>query len=192
MPYPRGVSVDALPAGLPTTRTWMVDPRHSSIGFAVKHHAVATFRAGFAEFEGAYDGATRTFSGTVQAASVQTFEMLRNELVGPTFFDAEQHPAISFASTSVDADGGTLSVEGDLTLKGVTKRVRGSGTIVGPSTVAHYDGTVHDHIGVDLQFTIDRRDFGVDFNNELIAGGLNLSWDVQLELSLELAAPHED
>jgi polyisoprenoid-binding protein YceI len=184
------MSVEALQTGkLPTTRTWTVDPRHSSIRFSVKHHAVATYGAGFGEFEGQYDAAARTFSGAVQAGSVQTFEMLRNELVGPQFFDAEQYPEISFVSTSVEEDGGTLAVEGDLTIKGVTKRVRGTGAVIGPSTVAHYDGTVHDHIGVDLELTIDRRDFGIDFNNELVAGGLNLSWDVKIALSLELSAP---
>lgn len=186
------MSVEAVEAAqLPTSGTWTVDPRHSSIRFAVKHHAVATYSAGFGEFEGRYDAETRTFMGSVNAASVHTFEMLRNELVGPTFFDAERYPAFGFVSSAVAEDGGTLTLEGDLTLKGVTKPVRGSGAIVGPSTVAHFDGTVHDHIGIDLTFVIDRRDFGIDFNNELVAGGLNLSWDVRIDLSLELSAPRE-
>jgi polyisoprenoid-binding protein YceI len=184
------MSSEAVEAGrLPTTRTWTVDPLHSSVRFSVTHHAVATYRAGFGEFAGTYDAATRTFAGTVQAASVQTFEMLRGDLVGERFFDAAKHPEISFASTSVRDDGGALTVEGDLTLKGVTKSVRAAGRAVGPSTVAHYDGTVHDHVGIDLELTIDRRDFGVDFNNELLAGGLNLGWDVRIELALELTAP---
>jgi polyisoprenoid-binding protein YceI len=118
--------------------------------------------------------------------------MLRNDLVGERFFEVESHPTISFVSSSVEERDGALVVEGDLTLKGVTKPVRGVGTVVGPSTVAHYDGTVHDHFGIDLELTIDRRDFGVDFNNELIAGGLNLGWDVQIELALELSAPVEE
>jgi polyisoprenoid-binding protein YceI len=187
------MSIEAVEAGrLPTTRTWTVDPLHSSIRFAVKHHAVATYRAGFGEFAGTFDAATRTFAGTVQAASVQTFEMLRNDLVGERFFDAEKHPEMSFVSTSVQEQDGTLTVEGDLTLKGVTRGVRATGTIVGLSTVAHYDGTVHDHLGIDLDLTIDRRDFGIDFNNELLAGGLNLGWDVRIELALELSAPVDD
>jgi polyisoprenoid-binding protein YceI len=186
------MSIDAVQAGrLPTTGTWTIDPRHSSIRFAVKHHAVATYRAGFGEFEGQYDAAARTFTGTVQATSVQTFEMLRNDLVGDRFFEAERYPTISFVSSSVEERDGALIVEGDLTLKGATKRVRGEGTITGPSTVAHYDDTVHDHLGIDLELTIDRRDFGVDFNNELLAGGLNLGWDVRIELALELSAPVE-
>jgi polyisoprenoid-binding protein YceI len=187
------MSIQAVGAGrLPTTRTWTVDPLHSSIRFAVTHHAVATYRAGFGEFSGTYDAATRTFSGTVQAASVQTFEMLRGDLVGARFFDAEHYPEMSFVSTSVRDDDGSLAVDGDLTLKGVTKGVHATGTVVGPSTVAHYDGTVHDHVGIDLELTIDRRDFGIDFNNDLLAGGLNLGWDVRIELALELTAPVEN
>jgi polyisoprenoid-binding protein YceI len=179
--------------GLPVTGAWAVDPRHSAVGFKVKHHAVATFGGRFAEVQGAYDASTGTLSGSARTDSVQVpIPLLRDHLVSDAFFDAESHPEITFASTSVTADDGALTVEGDLTLRGVTRRVTATGTISGPSRVAHYDGTVHDHIGMDLAVTIDRRDYGVSFNNELVDGRLNLGWDVRLEFALELSTPVED
>ena len=117
------MSIETIGAGrLPATRTWTIDSNHSSIRFAVKHHAVATYRAGFGEFQGQYDAGARTFTGTVQTASVQTFEMLRNDLVGDRFFQADQYPTISFVSSSVEEEDGALTVDGDLTLKVETGR----------------------------------------------------------------------
>jgi polyisoprenoid-binding protein YceI len=187
------MSVEASQTGqLPATGTWTVDPVHSTVGFRVKHHAVGTFRGRFAEVAGSYDASAGTLTGSARAASVQVpIDMLRDHLLKEDFFDAEQHPEITFVSTSVTADGGALAVEGDLTLRGVTQRVQATGTISGPSRVAHYDGTVHDHIGMDLELTIDRRDFGVSFNNPLVDGQLNLGWDVGLEFALELSSPVE-
>jgi polyisoprenoid-binding protein YceI len=184
------MSVEASETGqLPATGTWTVDPFHSTAGFRIKHHAVGTFRSGFAGVEGSYDASTGTLSGSVRTDSVQVTGPLRDHLLTDAFFDAERNPTISFVSTSVTADGGALSVDGDLTLRGVTRPVHATGTISGPSRVQHYDGTVHDHIGIDLELTIDRRDFGVSFNNELVDGRLNLGWDVGLEFALELSTP---
>ena len=187
------MSVETSETGrLPATGTWTVDPMHSTVGFRVKHHAVGTFKGRFSEIEGSYDASTGTLTGSARADSVQVpIEMLRNHLVSDAFLDAENHPAITFVSTSVTAQDGALSVEGDLTLRGVTRRVRTTGAISGPSRVAHYDGSVHDHIGIDLELTIDRRDYGVSFNNELVDGRLNLGWDVVLEFALELSTPVE-
>ena len=187
------MSVETSETGqLPTTGTWAVDPIHSTIAFKVKHHAVATFRGRFADVRGAYDASAGALTGSARAESVQVaMPMLRDHLLTDGFFDAERHPEITFASTSVAAQDGALSVEGDLTIRGVTKRVQATGTITGPSRVNRHDGTVNDHIGMDLETTIDRRDFGVSFNNELADGRLNLGWDVVLEFSLELSTPVE-
>jgi polyisoprenoid-binding protein YceI len=173
---------------LPTTGVWDVDPRHSSVRFRVVHHSVATFRSAFGEFAGRFDAAAGTLTGSARVESVQTFEMLRDRLLEEDFFDAANYPEITFASTSLEADGSSLAVEGDLTIKGVTKRVRATGTVHGTAPVFHYQTkTVHEHLGLDLELTIDRRDFDVSYNNEIVNGALNLSWDVTLELALELA-----
>lgn len=177
---------------LPVSRVWTVDPMHSSIGFAVTHHAVGTFRTGFDEFNGQYDPSTGALSGSARAHSVRAFPMLHDTLLSPDFFDAEKHPEIGFASSAVKADGEVLTVEGELTIKGVAKPIQATGTISETSRVRHHDGTVRDHIGMDLTTEIDRRDFGVAFNNELFDGQLNLGWNVVLDFALELSAPVED
>jgi polyisoprenoid-binding protein YceI len=176
--------------GLPATGTWSIDPNHSTATFRVIHHAVATFRARFTEVEGTYDAASGTLRGSVAVSSVHVaMDMLRDHLQTDAFFDAANHPRIEFVSTSVTADGGALSVDGDLTIRGVTRPVHAEGTVSGPSRVARPDGSVNDHIGIDLATTIDRRDYGVSFNNELVDGRLNLGWEVELDLALELTSP---
>lgn len=178
---------------LPSTRVWTIDPRHSSVQFVVTHNAVSTFRASFSDFEGRYDAVAGTLRGSVAADSVQlSFDKLREALVSPQFFDAERYPVISFTSSDVKADGDALTIDGEMTMMDVTKPIRATGTISGMSKVGHPDGSIHDHFGMDLQAAIDRRDFGVAFNNELFDGQLNLGWTVKLDFALELSAPVED
>ena len=175
---------------LPTTGTWAVDPIHSTVGFRIKHHAVGTFQGFFAQFEAEFDAAAGTLNGSAVAASVEVFEMLQKHLLSPDFFDAEANPKITFESTSLTAEGGVLTVEGNLTLRGVTKAVTARGSYLGPSKVAGAGGHPDSkRLGFDLAFDIDRRDYGIMFNNELLDGQLNLGWDVTLEFSLEFSAP---
>src|SRR4051794_30688408 len=106
------------PHALPDTGTWEIDSRHSTMRFSVIHHAVAWFRAGFHPITGTYDSATRTLTGEVRTADLQVpIDPLRNHLLTPDFFDAQQHPTIAFASTRIDGDDANLTIEGELTLK---------------------------------------------------------------------------
>ncbi len=116
--------------------------------------------------------------------------MLRNHLLTPDFFDAEQHPAIAFASTRIDGDDANLAIEGDLTLKGVTRPVTATGSATTPTAVKHPDGSVGEHFGIELEATIDRREYGVSFNNMLPDGIENLGWDVRIDVALELIEAH--
>ena len=171
---------------LPAVGMWEIDSRHSTMRFSVRHHAVASFRASFYPITGSYDAENRKLVGQVRIEDIQVpIEPLRQHLQRPEFFDGEQYPTISFESTSIAADGSALTVEGDLTMKGVTRRVRATGTAAEPVAVLHPDGEAL-HFGVDLSLTIDRRDFGVSFNNELPSGILNLGWEVQIDVALEL------
>jgi polyisoprenoid-binding protein YceI len=173
---------------LPDTGVWELEARHSSVRFRIVNHAVTTFRSGFGEFEGLYDASASKLTGSATVASLQTFDALRDRLFEEDFFAAEAYPKIGFESTSIEADGSSLVVEGDLTMKGVTKRVRAQGAVGGIVPILHHrTNTVHEHLGIDLELTIDRRDFGVSFNNRLENGALNLGWDVSLELALEFA-----
>jgi polyisoprenoid-binding protein YceI len=177
---------------LPTTRTWAVDPMHSTVGFSVTHHAVGTFRGRFTEFEAEFDAAAGKLKGSATTASVDTFEMLNEHLLGEDFLDAANHPKIVFESSSIEMRSGELVVKGDLTFRGVTKPVTTKGSVIGPSKVEGWEGSPDtEHIGIDLETTIDRRDFGMEYNNELLSGQQNLGWDVTLEFSLELVTEAE-
>ena len=171
----------ALPTGI-----WKSDPVHSSVGFSVKHMVVATFRGAFTDFAitlATEDGEPRIY-GAVRVDSVDVRdENLKGHLLSPEFFDAERHPEITFTSTGIRVDGDELSVDGELTIKGTTKSVEARGTIVGPAE--HPAGG--ERIGVELETTVDRTEFGLDWNAELPKGGVMVENPVTLTVHLELA-----
>jgi polyisoprenoid-binding protein YceI len=179
--------ITAEQATLPTTGKWNFDTTHSAVRFSIVNHAVAWFRAGFQPVVGAFDGDTQVLAGEVQVNDVQVgMDILHGHLQRADFFDAENHPAISFRSTRLEGVGGRLLLEGDLTIKGVTRSIFTIGSFTAPELVAHYDGTEVRHFGIELGVTIDRRDYDLSFNNSLPSGVTNLGWEVAIEVSLEL------
>ena len=173
---------------LPAAGVWSIDSAHSTVNFSVRHHAVATFRSAFTNITGAYDGAAGRLTGQVAVADITLtgLDRLKGHILTPDFFDADEHPTFTFASTSITPEGDGLAVAGDLTLRGVTRPIVASGLVRGPQTVRHGDGRVTDRLGIDLVTTIDRRDFGISFNNEVAEGIVNLGWEVRIEAALEL------
>ncbi len=169
----------------PLTGTWTIDPVHSSVGFSVKH-LVATFRAGFDSVDGSYDADAGVLRGSAAVASLDVKqEDLKGHLLSPDFFDAASHPTVDFVSSSVRAgQDGTLEVDGALTLRGVTRAVTGVGTITEATSGPH--GNV---VGIELQATVDRSDFGLTWNMDLPGGKKALGDDVMLALSFELGQP---
>ena len=167
----------ALPTG-----TWKLDPVHSTIGFAVKHNVVATFRGSFGEVAGSLgpDG----IEGTAKVESIAIDEPnLKGHLLSPEFFDADRHPELSFHSRDIRVDGDRAEVNGEITIKGVTKPILLTGSVVGPTEDA-YGGS---RLGLELETTVDRREFGLDWNAPLPGGGFMLSNDVTIRGELELA-----
>lgn len=166
--------------GLPTG-TWTLDPVHSTIGFAVKHSGVMTFRGTFDDVDAkVVDG---RLEGTAKVASVRVDDPnLAGHLQTPDFFDAEQFPELRFVSKQVDRDGDTVSIEGDLTLRGVSLPVEISGTITGPIT----DGYGNQRLGLDVEATINRRDYGIDWSQDLPSGEPALADDVTITANLAL------
>jgi polyisoprenoid-binding protein YceI len=164
--------------------TWKSDPVHSTVGFAVKHHVVATFRGKFTDYEATLLGGDEPkLTGVVKAASVVTEDANQQaHLQSPDFFDAERHPEFSFESTSIRKDGESFVADAQLTLKGVTKPVTVTGTIAGPVSDP-YGG---ERLGLTLETTIDRTAFGIDWNAPLPGGGLAVSNEVRLIAELEL------
>ena len=166
--------------GIPTG-TWNLDPVHSSLGFAIKHSGVMTFRGDFPEFDaGLADG---RLVGTARVASVRVDEPnLAGHLQTPDFFDAEQFPELRFVSNSIERDGERVSIAGDLTLRGVTHAVELSGTASGPVT----DGYGTQRLGLDLETTINRHDYGISWNQPLPSGEPALADDVVITANIAL------
>ena len=160
--------------------TYTLDPIHSHVGFSIKHMVVATYRGSFESFDAKLvDG---VLDGTVDVGSVKVKDdNLAGHLQSPDFFDAEHFPQITFRSTSITVDGDAVTVEGELTLKGVTKPISGTGELSGPGATPHGE-----KLGISLQTKLDRTEFGLDWNAELPKGGFALGNDVKVEVDLEL------
>jgi polyisoprenoid-binding protein YceI len=176
---------------LPGTGLWSIDSAHSTVNFSVRHHAVATFRSSFTNISGTYDGAQRQLVGEVQVADVTLtgLDHLKGHILTPDFFNAEEFPTFSFRSASIEQNGDQLTLEGELTLRGITKPITASGSFRGPQTVRQGGGNVSERFGIDLTTTIDRREWEINFNNEIAEGITNLGWDVKIEAALELYVP---
>jgi len=169
------------------TGTYAIDSTHSSIGFVARHAMVTKVRGSFNEFEGsgyfdAENPAASSLQLTIQAASIDTRNADRDaHLKGNDFFDMETYPTITFASTAVESVGdANYRVTGDLTIKGVTKPVtidfEYTGTAVDP-----YNNT---RIGLEGKTVVNRKDWGVNWNAALEAGGVLVSEKVTLEFEV--------
>jgi polyisoprenoid-binding protein YceI len=175
-------------ADLPQTGVWEIDSHHSTIHFSVTHHAVATFRSTFTDVTGAYDAEQGELAGEVEVKNITLtgLDRLKGHIFTPDFFDAEEFPTISFRSAKIHEDRHEVVVEGELTLRGVTKPITARGSVNGPQAIYRDGELVSERIGIDLVTTIDRREWGVNFNNEVAQGVTNLGWDVKIDAALEL------
>lgn len=169
------------------TGTYTIDPTHSRIGFVARHAMVTKVRGSFDEFEGTgrFDAEQPERSQlqlTIQAASIDT----RNEdrdahLRSNEFFDMETYPTLTFVSTSVEPTGEDhFKVTGDLTIKGVTKPVTVDFEYIGTAV----DPFGNHRLGLEGTTTINRKDWGVNWNAALEAGGVLVSEKVTLELEV--------
>jgi polyisoprenoid-binding protein YceI len=174
-----------IPAG-----TYVVDPVHSSIGFAVIHNGVSTFRSGFRDYEARITGGEQpSLEGTVEVAGIDiSEEQLKGHLLSPDFFDAERHPQLRFNSTELSVeDDGTLHLRGELEIKGETREVQASGKFA--QLGEDLGGSAR--VGLSLEATVDRRSFGLDWNAELPSGGEVLDYAVSIAVELELVREAE-
>jgi polyisoprenoid-binding protein YceI len=109
-------------------------------------------------------------------------ENLYAHLLSPEFFDAERNPEIIFESNQISRDGDKLTVEGELTVKGITKAVVARGEIAGPAP----GPADSERLGIDLETIVDRHDFGLDWQMDLPGGGKTLGDDATLTVHVEL------
>ena len=173
------ISPDRIPTG-----TYTVDPTHSNVGFEVKHMGIATVRGAFKQFAGSVDasGDAPRLEGAVEVASIDTGEQNRDgHLQSPEFFDAAQHPQITFHSTATDASAdGAITLKGEITIKGVTKPIELTGTLAENGQ----DPWGKERIGFELEGSIDRREFDLKWNQTLPNGNLLVANTVKLIVSV--------
>jgi polyisoprenoid-binding protein YceI len=167
------------------TGTWAVDPAHSNVEFSAKHLGIATVRGTFNEFEGSLevgeDGSARA-RGTVQAASLDTNEDGRDtHLRSEEFFHAEVHPELSFESTEIRAlDEDSFLIHGELTMRGVTRPVVLEAELQGTET----DPWGNERVALEARGSLNRRDWGMTFNQALGSGNMLVSDKVKLTLDI--------
>lgn len=166
--------------------TWVIDPVHSEVGFVVRHMMVSKVRGKFATFSGeivtGQEPLGSSVSATIDLASISTGNDQRDAHIrSADFFEVETYPTMTYRSTGVRVDGDDYVLDGQLTLKGVTKDVplRLELNGFGPDA---YGGT---RAGFSATAEINRRDFGVDFNAAMETGGVVVSDKVTIQLEIE-------
>jgi polyisoprenoid-binding protein YceI len=168
-----------LPTGI-----WTVDPVHSQVSFAVGYH-VGTFRGSFAPIEARLevgDDGSAKLTGSVAVGGVRVQdENLAGHLQSPDFFDAERAPEISFVSSGIRPDGDELEIDGELTIRAVTVPVTARGRIGEQKQYME-----RPYFGLELEATIDRTRFGLNWNNPLPSGEQALANEVAITAELYL------
>jgi polyisoprenoid-binding protein YceI len=155
------------------TGTWSVDPVHSHVAFEVAYAGTSTFSGGFREFGGAVADGVLTGAATVASVDVKD-EQLNGHLQTPDFFDSRRFPEITFRTSDLE--------RGELTIKGVTRPVAISASVSEPNV----DPFGRERVGVTLEATVDRNEFGVSWNAPNQGGGNYLGDDVKIVADLSL------
>src|SRR5687768_1008713 len=170
------------------TGTWNIDTDHSEIGFAVKHLMVATVKGNFRRFSGRISLDERNYAASsieadIEVASIDTRQEQRDtHLRSPDFFDAENHPLMTFRSTKLEKlRHGYYRVIGELTIRGSTREV----VLDVEETGRGKDPWGGDRIGYNARTTIDRAAFGLTWNQALETGGVVVSNEVKVTLEIE-------
>ena len=189
MPTPETKEIDvtaAVAADL-RTGTWAIDPVHSSISFSVRHLMVTKVRGRFPVTGGklviADDPQNSSVEATIDVTAVESGDPKRDEhLRSVDFFDAENHPTVTFRSTKVDDHGdGEFTLEGDLTVKDTTRPVTLKGEYLG-SQESPWGDT---RIGFSAEVEVSRKEWGLEWNVALETGGVLVGDKVKLTIDAE-------
>ena len=174
-------TIEQTQQGIPTG-TWQADTVHSRVAFEVPY-AVANFTGEVTDFEASLvDG---QLQGSAKIASLVTKEEnLQAHLLSPEFFDAEKYPAVTFSGKNIRRNGDNVEIDGEITIKGITRPVKITGTANGPA-VDHFGAN---RFGLHLQTTIDRTAFDMKWNMPLPNGEPALGNEVTLKAELTLVA----
>jgi polyisoprenoid-binding protein YceI len=171
---------------------WRLDTAHSAAQFAVRHMMVSTVRGHFGKMTGTvrYDPANpsgASVQAEVDVASIDTRQPKRDaHLKSPDFFDVEKYPTMSFKSTKLEPLGqGRWKMWGDLTIRGTTRPV--TFEVEGPVTPVK-DARGNARTGATATTQISRKDFGINWNRALEAGGFVVGDEVTLTIDVELTS----
>src|SRR3712207_2350036 len=168
----------------PFAGTFTADPVHSSFGFSVKHMGINTFRGSLGDVRATLTDGVLEGAAKVESISITTPEEFRAHVLGAEFFDAANHPEVTFRSTDLDLrEDGTAVVTGRLTIKGITREVTGAGTWQAPVPAPWGDAVVG---SLELSAQIDRTEFDMTWNAPLPKGGNILAEQVTLNIHVEL------
>lgn len=171
-----------------STAKWTLDPAHTLVEFSVKHMMIATVKGRFTGIEGEIEAdpadlTTANISASVSAAGIDTREEQRDgHLRSADFFDAENHPKLTFASKQVRHTGkDEYAVTGDLTIRGITREV---------TFKMVYEGTGKDpwgnqRIGLSIVGKVNRKDWNLTWNVALEAGGFLVGEEVRIEIQIQ-------
>ena len=176
------------PTAPAATNAWKLDPTHSNVEFSAKHMMFTTVKGRLVDVDGTVtvNGSTPDTARvevTMKAASIDTRTETRDQhLRSPDFLDAEQYPAITFKSTKIGGSKEHFTITGDLTIKGTTKSV---------TLDATYEGTGKDpwggeRMGFSAHGKIERREFGLTWNQALEAGGVLVSNEIKIHIDAQL------
>jgi polyisoprenoid-binding protein YceI len=168
--------------------TWAIDPVHSEVSFVVRHMMVSKVRGRFDKFEGTFTTAENPLESTVTASvdlsTINTGQEQRDAHIrSADFFEVEKYPTMTFVSTGIKQGEEGYFLEGDLTIKDVTKAVAFELEVTGFGPDA-YGGT---RCGFSATTQIDRHDYHVDFNGPIpgVPGGVAVSANVTINLEIE-------
>jgi polyisoprenoid-binding protein YceI len=179
-------------AGLQDQLTYAVDPAHSTVEFIVRHLMIAKVRGRFTKVSGQVElpaaggDLPTSVSATIDASSIDTREEQRdNHLRSADFFDVEKFPELTFQSMRIHGEPDAFTIEGDLTIHGVTQHVKLNATFEGRAT----DPWGNARVGYSAHGNISRKEFGLTWNAALETGGVAVSDEVRIELNIEALLP---
>lgn len=171
-----------------STTKWAIDPTHSEIGFKVKHMMFTNISGKFGTYDATitteddnFENANIEFSADINSINTNNTDR-DNHLKSGDFFEAENHPKLTFKATSFTKKGDDYELEGDLTLKGITKSVK---------LPTEFSGLMKDpwgntKVGINISGKINRKDWGLTYNAALEAGGVLIGEDVRLDIEIQL------
>jgi polyisoprenoid-binding protein YceI len=171
------------------TRTYAIDPKHTSVGFSIRHLMIAKVRGTFGTVSGTVElGASGFIPTSVKAeidvASIDTREAQRDgHLKSPDFFDAATHPIMSFTSTAIEAEGDTkFRLTGELVIRGSKQSVTFEAEVTGQGKDPFGPG---ERIAYEAKTKIKRSEYGLTWNSALETGGVAVGDDVEITLDVE-------